>query len=400
MLNKIINECDDCGACVKECSFLQNYGSPKFLLKSTFESTEYFGNSVVFECSLCGLCTSVCPNDLPITEAILKVREDAQRQSRVSRPNNSIRKEHNGLCRYEALGSSQLLTLELIPENCTSIFFPGCGLAANHSSVAYSTYQHLKTLHPNLGIVLDCCTRPSHTIGLNDRFEKKFTALLDRLKRNGIQKIYTACPSCYMTFTEHALEFDTDTIYQLLNNDHKTIQANRLSNVTVHDTCVTRNASQIHESIRSLLIKSGIVPFEMEHNRSRTLCCGEGGAAHHISPELAGSWRTQRKFEAKGRHIVTYCAGCSETLGREIPTTHLLELLFGKREHFHKKHRSPGIFMRYAGRIHLKRKLKHNFYNKVSTNNNRTSWGKKNVSLLTLLLLIIPLFYLIKHLVV
>ena len=48
-----------------------------------------------------------------------------------------------------------------LPEGCNTVFFPGCTLSGTRSEKVILTYQRLKKSIPSLGIVLDCCTKPS-----------------------------------------------------------------------------------------------------------------------------------------------------------------------------------------------------------------------------------------------
>lgn len=356
-LTEIANGCVSCGLCVQECAYLQKYGTPGTICKVFLSGMEQ-NDSPVFACNLCGLCQVVCPQNLDCSAAFLEIRRTLQKSIPLTTKNKSVCKEHKSLCSYEARGASPLFSLYLLPEGCTSIFFPGCTLAATRSSVTESMYHSCKKVDPGIGIVLDCCMRPSHDLGLQGNFEKSFAELTDLLKKNTIKKIFTACPSCYATFQAYATHFETVSIYEWLADNLPPGREFFTETVTIHDTCVSRSATKIHDAVRTLVARTGAEIEEMKHHRERALCCGEGAAAAFIAPALTARWRATRKSESSGKRVITYCAGCSHALGKEVPTTHLLDLLFDSQNAIPGKEKISKTPFTYIDRLLLKHRLK------------------------------------------
>jgi Fe-S oxidoreductase len=206
--------------------------------------------------------------------------------------------------------------------------------------------------------------RPSHDLGLQDNFEESFAQLTDHLEKNNIKRIFTACPSCYATFRAYATNIATYSIYEWLaenrpggndGNDGNEIFA---ETVTIHDTCVSRSAPNIHDAVRTLVAGTGARLEEMKHNRERALCCGEGAAATFVAPALTAGWRAIRKSESSGKRVITYCAGCSHTLGKEMQATHLLDLLFDSEKAIQGKEKITKAPFTYVERLLLKHRLK------------------------------------------
>lgn len=339
--------CIECNICVNECAFLSRYGTPGKIC--TFQQTEGLHDSSIFACNLCGLCNTVCPKKIDVTGAFLDIRRDLQRRGGTAPATSSIDSRHQPICAYEKTGGSTLFSLHRLPEGCDTVFFPGCTLTATRSIVTMRTYSHLQTVQPNCGIILDCCGKPSHDLGLDGNFQPRLSRLANSLKAGGIKKIITACPSCHVTFRKYLPQCITRTIYEELIENPPPRTATFAETVTVHDSCTARNSPEIHEAVRTLLTRSGASITEARHSRDTALCCGEGAAASFISPELAGSWKTIRKQEAHGNRVITYCAGCAGVFGKDMQTTHLLDLLFdhdraleGKEQ----KTRSPFTYLR------------------------------------------------------
>ena len=52
-----------CGAYQKECAFLSKYGTPKEIAEA-YASLGTQSLQMAFECSLCGLCSALCPRQI------------------------------------------------------------------------------------------------------------------------------------------------------------------------------------------------------------------------------------------------------------------------------------------------------------------------------------------------
>ncbi len=345
----LVNECVECDVCVKECAFLQKYGNPKQIAKGFFEESQDGSNA--YECSLCSLCTSVCPKGLDPSKAFLEMR------TKVYANTGKVLKKHKGIMAYEKRGLSKRYSLYKIPEKCKTVFFPGCTFAGTRAKRTEQTFSWLKKIIPDIAIVLACCSKPSHDLGRKDFFDKNFSMLESYFVKNGVEKIITACPNCYKVFSRYFKGLKTVSVYEILAKQNF-ITDKRISGcVTIHDPCVTRFRTDIHDSVRKLIEKSGLKVKEMEHCRQKTICCGEGGSVFSVAPEFASNWQRIRKKEAGNNRIITYCAGCCNLLGKSVQTDHILDLLFEPEKTMNcsvKKTTSP---FTYLSRINLKKKL-------------------------------------------
>lgn len=340
-----ISGCTGCGVCVRECEFLKLYGTPRDIARS-YDPDDPKKNVVCFECSLCGLCSAVCPTGVKPQALFLEMRREA-----ADRGFGSFR-EHRGLLGYERTGTSRRFSWYGLPEGCTTIFFPGCALPGTRPGVTVAVYERLKEAFPDLGLVLDCCTKPSHDLGREQYFSQMFGEMVAWLESHGIQRVLVACPNCYKVFIEYAPQLQTETVYERLAGIMPETTAEATSSpVTIHDPCVIRFASAPQEAARGLVSRSGRVIAEMPHTRTRTLCCGEGGTVGALAPDLADAWGELRAGEAAGRQVVTYCAGCANHLGKRLQVSHVLDLLFNAS----KPSSGP---ITYVNRLRLKSRFK------------------------------------------
>jgi Fe-S oxidoreductase len=312
--------CIECGLCEKDCLFLQRYGSPK---KIAGQIVATAGDSrFSFECSLCGLCTAVCPKGIDPVAMFAAMRVASREQGR------GEFRQHAGLLRYESLGASPWFSWYGLPAGCDTVFFPGCAMAGSRAARIIQVYRHLRTMIPALGLVLDCCAKPSHDLGRLDYFHRTFGALRNALEAGGVWKVLVACPSCYRVWSDYGGSISVRSVYEQLAEGAPMHQARGAEVLTVHDPCPTRNDTGIHTAVRSLLTGMGFTVREMKHHGRKTVCCGEGGAACYLVPAMAGNWTTIRAREADGQQIITYCAGCTSFLGRLTSAVHVLDLFF------------------------------------------------------------------------
>ncbi|MFO7812906.1 MAG: VTT domain-containing protein [Pelovirga sp.] len=373
-LDEHLHNCTRCGLCVAECHFLQRYGDPQQLASAfDVDSPEHLARP--FECNLCGLCTKVCQDGLDPARMFLEMRREAFTRGL------SDLAEHRGLRTYERTGNSKTYTWYALPEDCDTIFFPGCALVGSRPDTTGKVFEYLQQILPSVGIVLDCCNKPSHDLGDNPHFTAMFEEMRNYLTQHGIRQVLVACPNCSKVFTQYAAELTTRTIYEVLA-EHPPIQSvtNTVRDqlITVHDPCVTRSDTAAQVAVRQLLANAGVKMEEMLHSRDNTICCGEGGGASCLVPEQAQQWIDQRLDEAQGKPIVSYCAGCTNSFSGKTTTGHVLDLIFQPQTALTAKHKVTKAPFTYLRRWQFKKSLQRDF--PAATTRERTlvpPWAKQ-----------------------
>jgi Fe-S oxidoreductase len=349
-ITPIKEKCTECRLCLKECLFLQRYGTPK-AIADRYNPVEVEFQYLPFECSLCGLCSAVCPADLNPGAMFLDMRREMVRQGKREFSN------YTSLLNYEKRGISKKYTWYGLPRGCDTVLFPGCALPGARPGTVINLYEHLKGKCPSLGIVLDCCTKPSHDLGRQDYFEKVFGEIRGYLLSRGIKTVWVTCPNCYKVFKEYGAPLQVQMVYEVLPGFKSTPSAMNGGTVTVHDPCVIRFDKEIHRSVRDLIESRGTAIEEMDHQETKTLCCGEGGAVGFINPELAQEWGIKRNREAGNRPILTYCSGCVNYLSKRSPTHHLLDFYFAPEATLQDRLKTSKAPFTYWNRLQLKRKF-------------------------------------------
>jgi uncharacterized membrane protein YdjX (TVP38/TMEM64 family) len=252
-------------------------------------------------------------------------------------------------------------------------------------------YESLKGHIPNLGIVLDCCLKPSHDLGRTEHFTTVFEEMKDYLSRHAIRKVLVACPNCQRIFSEYGGELAVQTIYELLGEMPHRSADTFCSEVVIHDPCVTRFVPDVQKAARALAGGMGVQVAEMEHSGERTICCGRGGGANLVAPRILEDAVASRVVEAQGRPIVTYCAACAGTFAQKAKSLHLLDLWMSPELALAGKAKVSRAPFTYLNRIKLKRKLRRKGGYAVTRERNLAGGSGKSLLRPILLLLIIAL---------
>lgn len=355
----VAEQCTECGVCVRECDFLQQYGTPGKIAKSYLSGDEACCRNSYY-CNLCGLCSAVCPANLAVKEMFISLRRAAVRQG------DGHFKGHKSILNYEKIGSSRAFSCLLLPDCCTTVFFPGCTLPAIRPKQTLELFDFLNKQIPRLGFVLNCCNKPSHDLGRQQDFLENFGRKIEDLRDHGVKKVITVCPNCFQIFRKYGGDIKVTIAYshlrlskELATDDNCQMRIEPRM-CTVHDPCVLRFDPEIQQEVRQLAKGRGLAVTEMAHNGRSTQCCGEGGAVSNLTGGKGNGWKKKRLNEAGSLLLLTYCAGCTVAfLPRE--SSHILDILFPGKDVEHKVIKPTRFPFTYLNRLQLKRKLTKQF---------------------------------------
>lgn len=314
--------CSQCGSCAQLCPFLKEYGDPSEIVARTRTlPIEAWPNP--FECSMCGLCTMVCPANLQLDDLILSMRR-AQMASCLVDLNT-----YRPIMTYENIGKTSLFSFFKLPEGGDTVLFPGCALPATRPKTVQRLFSVLRESDPSIGIVLDCCLKPSHDLGREAYFDEHFNVLLDKMTQAGVRRVLTACPNCQKVFNRYGGPIEAETVYNVFAENNISPDCKHDGSGVIHDPCPIRFDTTTQESVRTLASRCNITLEKAKGQGRFTRCCGEGGMVSFIKPEFAEHWTASRQETAAGRRMITSCAGCTNILGRTIETSHILDLFLG-----------------------------------------------------------------------
>lgn len=332
---EMLEKCSECLICVQECQLMTKLGkSPRETAENLLQNPQAFKNSV-YSCLLCGLCANLCPLSLSPRQMFLEWRRKLVKDGVAPFRNHSFSltdKQWNIYTLYrENYGISYS---DLETSNCDTLFFPGCNMGTFAPKLTRTIFSQLKRFNGSIGILVECCQKPIHDLGLQERFEKAIEKLKGRIAEKGAKKIITACPNCYYTLKKH-LDVEVVPIYDALP---EAVFKRITGTITIHDSCPDREEGIFGRKVRNLF--NGCRIIEMKHCRENTLCCGAGGLASAVDPDLALTYVKMRLEEAKetqAEYLVTYCVTCVNMLSTfpsQIKIRHALNLLLDVDEDY------------------------------------------------------------------
>ena len=211
-----------------------------------------------------------------------------------------------------------------------AVFWPGCALMTLDPAILNRTLEVLKRADPEMQLAAACCGNPTVSL-FPEQVEQRKQKLLTLLNKQGVKRIYTACPNCTLQLRAYGL--DVKSIWPVLavhltKNDLVPDSGSYIW----HDPCPTRKDTVQQEAVRRILALRGCDCAQPEHTGCKTLCCGNRNMLHCTDPETSRKIRERRLSEFPvERTIASSCEGClSAFRGAGRDTAHLLEILFGK----------------------------------------------------------------------
>ena len=207
-----------------------------------------------------------------------------------------------------------------------AVFWPGCALMTLDPVILERTLAVLRRAELGIRLAVGCCGQPTRYL-FPDKLDR-LDRLTGLLKRQGIRRIYTACPNCTLQLRECG-DFEIIPIWPVLAA-HLTAGEIPTPNGRFiwHDPCPTRGEPLQRQAARELLALSGCDVTEP----GTIGCCGNIRMLRAREPEKSAAIRQKRLAQLEtNRVILSNCEGCLDAFrseGRE--TCHLLELLFGK----------------------------------------------------------------------
>lgn len=212
-----------------------------------------------------------------------------------------------------------------------AVFWPGCALLNLDGELLEKTMAVLRRAEPEIELACACCGQPTVYL-FPEKTEKRKKKLISLLKKQGVKRIYTACPNC----TVQLGELDGVEILPIWPVLAEYIRAEDVAcpegQFIWHDPCPTRKDPAQQEAARKLLKTSGCDCCEPCSTGCKTRCCGNFHMMAAADPEKSRKMRLSRLEEfPEEKIILSSCEGCLGAFrGEGRDTLHLLELLFGR----------------------------------------------------------------------
>ena len=167
-----------------------------------------------------------------------------------------------------------------------------------------------------------CTGDPARRAGNEFLFQMMALQNIQVLNGYQIQKIVTTCPHCFNTLKNeypqlggtYQVMHHTQFLQQLLDEGTIRLRENgpfKGRRLSYHDSCYLGRANGIYEAPRNVLKALDAELAELQHCRSKGLCCGAGGG-QMFKEEESGKTRVNqvRAAEIYASHTDTVVSNC------------------------------------------------------------------------------------------
>ena len=340
----------ECQLCVKECLMLQEYGKcPKTLFEEYLEKglTEV-DEMIAYSCNQCKQCTLQCPHSYELREIFAGLKDMYAENNGGNVPLDSLKpsddtqalESSDKYCTAVSGASKEEVKETPKKKKTKYVFAPGCSASAYSPEDMENVVKHLKDSlgDENVGVMLQCCGKVTGWLGEETKFTERNKMATDILDEMGAEVVITVCPSCYKVFSatcknQRVISY-WDVMHDLIGIPASAKGIGESSDVVfnIHDSCVTRDQTSHHASIRWMLDEMGYKWTEIEKSGTDTRCCGVGGMVCSTNPELFEKIYTRRKNDFDSHHVITYCGSCRGTMQTaDLDSVYILDLLFSNK---------------------------------------------------------------------
>lgn len=334
---------------------------------------------VVFSCTTCGYCDVACKFMMDAERQTINMALREHVVEKGLAPHQHI-ETVKSLKRYDAHPTTparlpkwaQGLDIKLLPEQQAEVLL-FAGSAAGEDAERDNLARKLAQLFLKgglsvgvLGSAEPSCGHEAYAMGFREEFTRianKNIELFAELQENGLKTIVTLSGCDHGTinakYPEYARPFATEVIHatellaKLVKDGRIDLKKTVEKRVTYHDPCylgrqnekpvnyhgvrkislgqmrtwdpprkVNRGADGVYDAPRELLGKiPGLKFVEMHRIREYGLCCGSGGGAADIVPEMSRFVALDRIDEAAdvgAEYLVTACKNCTAGFRRAL----------------------------------------------------------------------------------
>ena len=365
--------CLDCQCleCVKACAYLEHFKAyPKVYARQMYNNEaivkgHHTANILVDSCMLCELCTTVCPEDFPMAEAVMAARRSMTARGKM--PPSAFEFALEDMAQADS-GRCALARTAPGSRICEVLFFPGCQLAGSSPGLVKTAYAGLMESH-GAGLMLACCGAPALWAGREDVFQTASDRLRRRWESLGRPAMVLACPSCLRTLRQGLPEAELETLWEFQARHGLLpglLPGPLPGPLSIMDPCAARTEPALRRAVRQTLEALGVATRELpRYSGELARCCGYGGLMHNANPPLAAEV-AHRRADEDDTDYVTYCAMCRDRLARAGKrVAHLLDLTCpGGSDHADPAARpDPGFSGRRENRARLKAELLREVWN-------------------------------------
>jgi len=339
--------CYQCGSCSGSCPTAPAMDfTPRSLLHMIRLGMDQrvLRSRAIWLCTSCYLCTTRCPREIKITDALITLRSLAVAQD-LDVPQNLKSLRETLAAHYNISGDdndTRLIWSQNLEGNCLTfrgkrqaevLFFVGC--VASFYPTVYGIPQAMAMVMERAGVDYAalggdewCCGYPLYSAGMESDIAVLMEHNLSRARAMGASTLVTTCPSCYYTWqhiyprlTGAPLGLEVLHASQFLARivEKGVLKLGAIEQVlTYHDPCDLGRKSGVYDEPRRVIEAIPGAEFrEMQATRQDALCCGGGGDVQMVDEGVTAAVadRRIRQAQASGAQVLlSACQQCKRTL--------------------------------------------------------------------------------------
>ena len=350
----------NCSKCIDACTMIRHFQqNPKRIAADlgvtvlpVDEKIKHIASRMLNSCSLCGLCTDVCPVGVDTCAAMRASRN-------ILKENGHLPAAYHDFWMADMEFSMSEEAYMLVKPNhaqANLLFFPGCQLTASLPDAVADTFAYIRRGEPAAAMILSCCGIPADWAGEKEALLQVVAKIRADWESIGKPAILYACGACRKTFEKYLPEARGILVYEWLS-DKKDLPAsknNPARSACVYDPCNCRNDAAGRSAVRKIARAGGYEITEIASGGEKAACCGFGGLIYPANPGLLEKILLER-VSASELPYITYCANCRDLfLSKGKESSHILEVLFPSGADSAK--RLPALTERRENRRSLKAK--------------------------------------------
>jgi len=301
---------------------------------------------VIWDCTTCLACRQQCPVYIQPMYKIMEMRRH-QAMMLGQLPPSAQAAVQNMQKRGHPWSGSQFMRLrddwtrevpvrKIKPgDKVKTLLFAGCtgALVDRNVAVTLSLVRVLNRAGLEFGVLGGteaCCGDPARRLGYELIYQTMAQANIETFKGRGVERIITICPHCYNTFKNEYPEMGgnfsvfhhSEILADLLQRGvlrKETVRDSAPSKpITYHDACYLGRYNDVFSAPRQALhLALGEKPREMPLSKSKSFCCGGGGAhawLEEVGGRRIGEMRLEQALSTGAAAVATACPYCLQML--------------------------------------------------------------------------------------